>query len=195
MIPSVCRLTHCYYAGIGSRETPESILSLMEKIAMKMVLVNRNILRSGGADGADAAFQRGVEEAKGPAEIYIPWNGFNNLSHGYRNAILVKDGKIIQSGEQLAKQFHPNFAKLSIGGKKLMIRNAFQIYGSNFNHPSRFVICWTKDAADGLAIKTSYATGGTGQAIRLAAYAGVPVENLANPDTLAGWEEWIKETS
>ncbi|HRY03076.1 MAG TPA: hypothetical protein P5256_08115, partial [Beijerinckiaceae bacterium] len=39
-----------------------------------------------------------------------------------------------------------------------------------------FVICWTKDARGG---------GGTGQAIRLARAHGVPVFDLADPQTLA----------
>jgi predicted Rossmann fold nucleotide-binding protein DprA/Smf involved in DNA uptake len=63
-----------YYTGIGSRETPEDILEFMKEIASKLESLGW-ILRSGGAPGADLAFENGVKEKK---EIYIPWKGFNN---------------------------------------------------------------------------------------------------------------------
>jgi SpoU rRNA methylase family enzyme len=43
--------------------------------------------------------------------------------------------------------------------------------GENMDRPTDLVICWTKDGA---------ATGGTGQAIRMANHYGVPVLNLFN---------------
>lgn len=47
--------------------------------------------------------------------------------------------------------------------------------------PVGWVLCWTPDgAAEG--IETSRATGGTGQAIRLASAHGIPVYNLARED-------------
>lgn len=46
-----------FYTGIGSRETPQEIQNLMFKIAQK--LDSKYILRSGGADGADLAFEKG----------------------------------------------------------------------------------------------------------------------------------------
>lgn len=54
------------YAGIGSRETPRSILDLMTAIARKLEALGYT-LRSGGATGADTAFEEGVERLK---EIY-----------------------------------------------------------------------------------------------------------------------------
>jgi predicted Rossmann fold nucleotide-binding protein DprA/Smf involved in DNA uptake len=47
-----------YYTGVGSRECPTYILDLMTQYAT--VLNNKGyILRSGGALGADSAFQSG----------------------------------------------------------------------------------------------------------------------------------------
>lgn len=43
-----------YYAGIGSRETPTRVLQLMIKAAQRLAQRGYT-LRSGGADGADAA--------------------------------------------------------------------------------------------------------------------------------------------
>ena len=49
-----------YYAGIGSRKTPHDTCDLMTKIAI--ALDNRGyILRSGGAKGADKAFEAGSD--------------------------------------------------------------------------------------------------------------------------------------
>ena len=44
------------YTGIGSRETPGLILALMGRISARMDRLGFT-LRSGGADGADAAFE------------------------------------------------------------------------------------------------------------------------------------------
>ena len=53
------------YTGIGSRETPTAILDLM--IAIGGVLAQRGFtLRSGGADGADDAFEQGCILKGGP---------------------------------------------------------------------------------------------------------------------------------
>ena len=48
-----------YYAGIGSRETPEPILDIMTKLSEYIYTKTDLTLRSGGADGADAAFMKG----------------------------------------------------------------------------------------------------------------------------------------
>lgn len=50
-----------YYTGVGSRKTPQSILILMNKIAQHFSSYGW-ILRSGGAQGADTAFESGASE-------------------------------------------------------------------------------------------------------------------------------------
>ena len=65
-----------YYAGIGSRETPKEIQDWF-KIVAKYLEKNGYTLRSGGAKGADQAFERGVSEDD-MKEIYLPWRGFEN---------------------------------------------------------------------------------------------------------------------
>lgn len=47
-----------YYTGIGSRETPEDIQSWMKAFAIRMQK-HGYTLRSGGAGGADSAFEHG----------------------------------------------------------------------------------------------------------------------------------------
>jgi predicted Rossmann fold nucleotide-binding protein DprA/Smf involved in DNA uptake len=47
-----------YYAGIGSRETPKEICNKMTEIA-SLLEKQDFVLRSGGANGADSAFEKG----------------------------------------------------------------------------------------------------------------------------------------
>jgi predicted Rossmann fold nucleotide-binding protein DprA/Smf involved in DNA uptake len=48
-----------YYTGIGNRSTPTALLPVLTKISQ--ILANKGlILRSGGAEGADEAFEQGL---------------------------------------------------------------------------------------------------------------------------------------
>lgn len=156
------------YAGIGSRRAPADQLARMTKSAARLA-ARGYILRSGGADGADLAFEAGA----GRKEIYLPWSGFNgsasNLTRPSRDA------------EEVAACLHPAWAKLSPAAKKLMARNSHQVLGADCRSPADFVVCWTPDGAETEA-ERSAATGGTGQAIALASRWGVPVFNFARPD-------------
>ena len=71
--------------------------------------------------------------------------------------------------ERLISLFAGN--RLSEAAMKLMSRNAYQVLGESLRNPVDFVICWTKDGK---------ASGGTGQAIRIAQDNGIPVYNLKN---------------
>ena len=65
------------YTGIGSRETPLEYIQLFIRIAEYLASVGYT-LRSGGANGADLAFEIGCDNKQGKKEIYIPWYSFNN---------------------------------------------------------------------------------------------------------------------
>lgn len=169
-----------YYTGIGSRETPLNILNMMTNIAMLLVK-HGFILRSGGADGADSAFENGATNS----EIYLPWKGFNgNISPLYN---------ISESAMKMAREYHPSWNSLSTAAKKLMARNCMQILGSDLNTPSQFVICWTKDGCENKATRKS-STGGTGQAIAIASDYGIPVYNLRNETSITKLSLLISDT-
>ena len=145
------------YAGIGSRETPNNICREMYDIGFKLARKGYT-LRSGGADGADKAFEFGCDDMViGKKEIYLPWRGFNG-STSLLNA--VSDEAV-----DLAKKFHPNWYSLQSAGRCLMGRNAYQVLGSNLNNPVDFILYWTKDGK---------ASGGTGQALRMAKHYMIP---------------------
>jgi len=164
-----------YYAGIGARGTPQPILDKMHQHAIMMA--NKGYgLRSGGAKGADEAFEAGCIEAGGKMVIYLPSDGFNgkHVGHGYVDA---KSLSTYKRAYAIAREYHPNWRALSAYGKILMTRNVFQVLGRNLRSPVRLVMCWTPDGSTG---HTTQATGGTGQAIRIAYDKGIEIFNYFN---------------
>ena len=168
-----------YYTGIGSRETPEDIKIFMTKIAA--VLEEKGwILRSGGADGADLAFENGVKNKK---EVYLPWRGFNNSTS---KLYTVSDEALT-----LASENHPGWKYLKEPVRKLMGRNAYQVKGKDLNRLSKFLICWTPDGCES-DVTRSNKTGGTGLAISIASKEGIPIFNLKNDSSYKRVEKLIK---
>jgi hypothetical protein len=158
------------YGGIGARVTLAPMLELMRRIAH--ALARRGwVLRTGGAPGADQAFAAGAHAAGGDCELFLPWPGFG----GVTRARLERPSA---AAVELAARHHPAWARLKPGARALLARNAHQVLGAELNHPARMLICWTPDAS---LTGASPDTGGTGQALRIAQHAGVPVINLAHP--------------
>lgn len=165
-----------YYTGIGSRSTPEHILKLMSKIG-KYLALKGYALRSGGANGADTAFEIGCDEGKGIKEIFIPWERFNDRI----NAIVPN---ITPEIYKEVAEIHSAWDKCSYGARKLHCRNYFQVNGIGGEPMSSFVICWTPSGKE---------VGGTAMAIRLAKKRGIPVINLANQTALKEFVQLLKE--
>ena len=65
-----------WYAGIGSRKAPKEAIDRMAELAEELAGKGYT-LRSGGAGGADKAFEKGCDAVDGKKEIYLPWEGFN----------------------------------------------------------------------------------------------------------------------
>lgn len=169
-----------YYAGIGSRKTPDKTLALITIVARRLEDLGYTV-RSGGAQGADQAFGNAIH-AK---QIFLPWPGFNAISSDY---LAPSDAAMA-----LAAQYHPNWSLLNIAARKLHARNCHQILGPDINTPEPvdFVLCWTSDGCEHDKTRTAQ-TGGTGQAIALASAFNVPVFNLARPNTLERLRDHLK---
>ena len=155
------------YAGIGSRQTPAAILELMREIGKQHAAAGW-LLRSGGADGADKAFEEGCRSANGKMEKFLPWPRFNN---SFSDLYTVGPDAL-----KLASQVHPAWQNLSSAAKVLHARNCYQILGSSLDDPVECVICWTPAGA---------VVGGTATAIKIAERYKIPVYNLGKEKTLA----------
>lgn len=166
-----------YYTGIGSRETPNEIGLIMVEIA-KVMASKGYVLRSGGANGADTAFEMGCNHANGAKEIYVPWDGFNGIYDGISSTGM--------EAEQIASQFHPAWHRCSQGAKKMHTRNVHQILGMDLDTPTSGVVCWTPKGSG---------SGGTGQAIRIARHYGIPVNDLGLEDNLQRTIRWLEKYS
>lgn len=162
-----------YYAGIGSRETPPEILTLMKRYAL--LLRDRGWrLRSGGARGADMAFIVGSQDPD--SEVYLPWTHYNNFRYG----TVCGNSPNLRA---IAAQHHPMWSDLPEGAQYLHARNTAIVLGREpgVSSKSAFVLCWTPNASG---------SGGTGQAIRVARAYGILVYDLADANN--GFEkDWL----
>ena len=165
-----------YYAGIGARDTPQDVCRKMFAAGKTMADLGF-CLRSGGARGADSAFECGVMESSSwqkhtdessteeLLEIYLPRKGFN----GHRSPLYgsCKDARM------LAKKYHPRWDILSCLGRDFHARNVYQVLGRDLRTPSQFVLCWTEGGK---------VVGGTGQALRIAEDHDIPILNFGCHD-------------
>jgi hypothetical protein len=137
-----------HYAGIGSRNTPNIILNSMRLLATKLETFGY-MLRSGGAVGADSAFESGI---------------INPLNKEIFYADDATDSAI-----KYASNFHPAWYKCTDYVRNLHGRNSMILLGKNLDEPVKFVICYTENGKD---------VGGTGLGIRIAQNQHIPVFNL-----------------
>ncbi len=172
-----------YYTGVGSRQTPQPVLEQMEALAACLARAGF-VLRSGGAEGADTAFERGARGVAGSQmQIYLPWRRFN----GNPSPLYTVDRRALD----VASRTHPAWHRLSQAARKLHGRNCYQVLGLNLDAPSLFLACWTADGCESARTRSA-STGGTGTAIELAERHGVPVFNLGRPGRSAALREWIE---
>lgn len=154
------------YAGVGSRETPGNTIIKMQRIATYLSKEYDAILRSGGAVGADSAFETGCDKVRGKKEIFY--------AKEYQNKIKPSK-EAWEEAERIASKIHPAWERCSEYAKKLHSRNCFQILGADLNSPVEFVVCYAKEDSNGNP------QGGTRTAIMLARECNISVYNLFVP--------------
>lgn len=110
-----------YYAGIGSRSTPEPVLDFMYSLAT--MLTSLYTLRSGGAEGADIAFQQGAGN----------------------NHEIFRANDATAHAMAYSSKLHPNWNRCSPFARKLHGRNAMIVLGKQLDKPVKFVMCYTTD--------------------------------------------------
>lgn len=156
---------HKIYSGIGSRKTPDAVLTLMFKWGAYLGQSGFT-LRSGGAFGADCAFENGCNSVQGAKQIYT-----------------AEHAKYRSDWRLHASQFHPAWKNCTAGMQLLHARNSPIILGGGLNEPADFVLCWTPNGRP---------CGGTGQGLRIAEHHGIPVFNFWYPgEATDALREWL----
>lgn len=149
-----------YYAGIGSRITPVGICIKLTALAARLEKLGF-VLRSGGAIGADTAYEKGVTDGN--------------------NKRILKAKHATSEAIELASTYHPNWTACDGYAKKLHGRNAMLILGENLDSPVKFVVAWSP--ADGV--------GGTALGISIAKAKSIPVFNVRDPEKFHELEKFL----
>lgn len=152
-----------YIAGIGARETPIIVCNRMTTIGEQMAN-DGWVLRSGGAKGADTAFEAGWNKTKfaNNKQIFLPYKGYNGSKSTFTD--------VPKAAYDLIDDLWDDVQDRSFLVRTMFARNCQQILGPNLDQFSDLVICWTIGGK---------VVGGTGRAIRVAYEFGIPVINLA----------------
>jgi len=108
-----------WYAGFGSRETPRDVCDLMTGVA-KVLRSKGMRCRSGGAKGADKAFEKGDPDT-----------------------LVLRPEHATMASLEIASKFHPKWGRCSGRAQKLLGRNVPIMLGPEFNEYAEFGICWT----------------------------------------------------
>lgn len=161
-----------HIAGIGSRGLNAEQLEHCEKLGGWITQLGFH-LHSGGAVGADQAFQRGGA-SKNPAlvHIHVPWSSYEQGSrvNGAQVDVLQNlPSLVFDFYEGLAMEHHPAWGKLTQGGAALHTRNGRIIQPIPHLNVD-LVLAWPSDKIGG---------GGTGQGMRMAKALGIPVIDLS----------------
>lgn len=138
-------------AGIGSRETPPDALHALTYAGAALASQGHRG-SSGGARGADQAFEA----------------GFRSVNPSLLRSYTVADAT--PEAHELAARYHPAWDRCSDYAKMLHARNGPIVLSETLCNPVDAILCWTPGGR---------VTGGTGQALRIAADVGIPVFNLA----------------
>jgi hypothetical protein len=159
------------YTGIGSRKTPGNILKLMQSIGYRLGSLGIR-LRSGGAEGADSAFEAGarhsIKEQHGLEPlIYLPYPGFRGKS----GITFAPNSQSWKEATRIIRDLHPAWDRCSDFAKKAHTRNAFQVLGSNLDSPSHFLVFYAE-------VSRGEIQGGTRTAVVLAQKFQIPCFNL-----------------
>ena len=151
------------YAGIGSRSTPETVLQKFISIA-SLLEIRGFHLRSGGALGADQAFEKGVAQPH-MKEVLRP-----------RDAT--------EAAMEIAARIHPAWHMCDEPARRLHGRNVQIILGRDLQDPVMFVLAYTE----------SPDRGGTRTGLVLAKDYSKPVFNFAVPGTEEAFMKYYTES-
>jgi len=159
------------YAGIGSRKTPNYILSIMKSVG-EYLAEKGWTLNTGACIGADQTFAEGALKKGGTVNLFIPWPSYEKRwisgLHGNVNITVFNADKHKDAIESVYK-YHPIGRNLKRSVVSLHARNYLILENV------KFAVCYTTDGK---------ASGGTGQAIRILNDRKINLFNLGNKKEL-----------
>lgn len=162
-----------YYAGVGSRETPDDVLLLMIRLGRTLADLGYT-LSSGDAIGADRAFWYGATLSPRHREvgcrIYLHKNGYQGRFNDPANGFLVAPQftETWEKAQALASAARGGFYGLGPGGIALHTRNVFQVYGHTLRAKVKSIYYWAEPKG-----KQERVGGGTNTALQIAIKANL----------------------
>lgn len=164
------------YTGIGSRDIAKEEFDLLFSIAEKLAATSWK-LRSGGAGGADTAFEVGCAKNEGQAEIFIPWARFGTKIENANSKRYIPNEDKFQDARKLllTEEIIPWFDNMKQGAKKLHARNVYQVLGTDNTKSDLLVYCADDD-------KNGVPKGGTRTAVLLARLFDIPTYNIRDEE-------------
>ena len=173
--------------GIGSRTISDSEERVIRQISRVLAKAGCT-LRSGGADGADTAFEAGWRDVGSSAmEIFVPWSGFNGTTSDAPYIVLDKKSDLFEEAHNEAQTVHPAWYRLSRGAQYLHTRNIFQVRGPELKVPSDVIIAMA-DPVGRFGVK-----GGTSTAWTLGKRLQVPTFNLRKREDALELVKFVNE--
>lgn len=172
-----------FYTGVGSRETPELMLLLMELMGELLCTLGYRG-RSGAAPGADSAFRRGARKSERYTDVgfedYLPNSTMFNSEHfGFvkpDSDERIFDARSFDAYErsvELALEARGSWNGLGPGGIQLHSRNPMQVLGGSLKLPSKFCLFYAKPVG-----RKGMVSGGTNTAVQVCRKFNVPLFNL-----------------
>jgi predicted NAD-dependent protein-ADP-ribosyltransferase YbiA (DUF1768 family) len=160
------------YGAVGSRSLPRNhpLARLAEGTAARLERLGY-VQYSGGADGADRAFERGVSKSTNKIVFRPEYDRDKQLPAGY----MVIDGPKAREARSIAMAVTSDFTKLDQWGQDLHTRNAFQVLGPDLKRPVEFLLAIPK-------AEPPERVRGTRATMAMAAANGIEVIDLTNRD-------------
>lgn len=155
--------------GVGSRKIDTTQYAMILSLA-RFLRKRGWYLRSGGAIGADSAWEDGWVGSD-QKTIYLPQEGFNKRPKNDACYLPPTYDHIWVEAEDIAQGLHQRFESLDEFARNAHTRNVYQVLGDDLRTPSDLVIACAEP--NGRSVK-----GGTATAFNLAKAKGIPTFNI-----------------
>ena len=170
-----------YYIGVGASYAPSNVVSTMYKLGCRFAELGYG-LRTLDNSEIDRAIRKGCQDSCGKVTVYVPWQKNNN-----DNVLYVKP---TQESYSHCDRMNPAFEKMHMQTKAIKARIANLLFGNDTEIAAKFIVCWSKDAAENISSITKE-TGEISDVLEMKPTYSMPVFNLQNSDAMQRLGELI----